>query len=245
MPSCRGCSSSSSSVDRLASRIGPVGQQREVRSRRRAGEVMDFEPLDLLVDRPARVSSVGTTTRVRRSAGTPSRSSRPGSSVAPKPPVTARLTSATAASIAGSSAERAPARQSQSVDAAASPGRAAAASSTTPAISRDRADIAGDADRCVNRRRSARPAVRKPIDCSNARAAVADQIIAGIAIAPIAVARLRARPRRRPERAGRPRVSAEPGAARQLLDGGAIEVAGREIHLARSRCRRAARRRPG
>ena len=48
-----------------------------------AGEVVNFETLDLLSMASRVVSSVGTATMVRRCAGTPSRSARPGSIVAP------------------------------------------------------------------------------------------------------------------------------------------------------------------
>jgi len=47
------------------------------------------------------VSSVGTTTRVRRWVGTPSSSARPGSPTGPKRRVTRRLTSTLATSVAG------------------------------------------------------------------------------------------------------------------------------------------------
>ena len=63
---------------------------------------MNLQPLDLLVDLRLRlVSSVGTTMIVRRSAGTPSRSSSPGRSIAPTCWVIARFTTATATSDAG------------------------------------------------------------------------------------------------------------------------------------------------
>ena len=107
MPAVAASSSASSPSTCSVGGIQPVGEQREMQLALRAGEVMDLQTLDLLLDRGGVVSSVGTATSVRNFAGTPPRSSRAGNGVAPKPRVTARFTSATAASMAGTSAENA------------------------------------------------------------------------------------------------------------------------------------------
>ena len=89
-------------LDVLGRGIGPVGEQREMKVAFRAREMVDLQPLDLLLDR-RRASSAASAPR-RACADAPARrraSSKAGRSVAPKPRVTPRLTSATAASMAG------------------------------------------------------------------------------------------------------------------------------------------------
>ena len=85
MPSTAAASSAVIARRRLGRRVGPVGQQREMELAVRTGEVVDLEPLDLLLDRRARRQQRRHRDQVRRSGGTPSRSASAGSSVAPKP----------------------------------------------------------------------------------------------------------------------------------------------------------------
>ena len=87
---------------RLGHRVGPVGQQREVDLPRRIGKVMNLEPPDLLVDRGAGRQQDRDSDHGARFRRHPVGQRHAGNSVAPKPPVTARLTSISAASIAGS-----------------------------------------------------------------------------------------------------------------------------------------------
>ena len=82
---------------------------------------------------------------VRRSGGTPSRSARPGSSVAPKPPVTARLTSISAASIAGSRPDEGHRHERPAAARRACARPSIGRNRTTLAVTRDAADIARDA----------------------------------------------------------------------------------------------------
>ena len=88
---------------RLGIGIGPVGQQREM-DRRRPDWRDSEPPAARSARRPPHGSSAGSGWRpgCADAAAPRSRRSRPGSSVAPKPPVIARLTSINAASIAGS-----------------------------------------------------------------------------------------------------------------------------------------------
>ena len=53
--------------------IQPIGEQRKVQVSIGIREVMNFQPLDLLLDFSGVVSSMGTTTIVRKSSGTPLR----------------------------------------------------------------------------------------------------------------------------------------------------------------------------
>ena len=99
-------------VDMLGRGIEPVGEQSEMQIALRAGEVVDLQTLDLLVDRLGRRQQRrhrddGAQVRGHAAAQVPSA----GNSVAPKPRVTPRFTSATAASMAGI-APRTPSRLS-------------------------------------------------------------------------------------------------------------------------------------
>ena len=88
------------SVLASARRSSPRAAQNAARRRMRRGSAPRVARVGLRCASRV-VSSVGTTTMVLMLAGTPSRSARPGSIVAPNPRVTARFTSATAKSIAG------------------------------------------------------------------------------------------------------------------------------------------------
>ena len=63
--------------------VGPVREQREMQVALGRGQVVDLEPLDLLLDGSACRQQRRHATRVRSRGGTPSRSARPGRIVAP------------------------------------------------------------------------------------------------------------------------------------------------------------------
>ena len=209
------------------------------------GEVVDLEPLGS-ARRPRHGSSAasGCATRVRRCGGTPRAAPRPGRSVAPKPPVIARLTSISAASIAGSKTDQDHRRELPAGD----------ADLRQHEQRQEENDGSRQAKRWRHSPRCRSPrsggatrdrAGGNPSERSKAATAAADQVIAGIALTAIAVARVWADDG---DLQGARRAisgSREVGAAGHLLDGGAVEVAGGEIHGGESRCRRAGFRRPG
>ena len=186
MPSTAAASRSASPGVGLRVGVGPVRQQREMDGAAGIGEIVDLQPLDCS-STDARVdSSVGMATRVRSCGGTPSRSSRPGSSVAPKPPVIARLTSSNAASIAGR-------RPIRTITAQLPAGEADLRQHEQRQEENDRGregdagDIARDARGARSVAASARPDGRKPHGPLEGGPAAADQMIARIALPLIAV----------------------------------------------------------
>ena len=129
------------------------------------------------------VSRVGMATMVRRSGGTPSRSARPGSSVAPKPPVIARLTS-----IKRRIDGRQQARPAPSTTSVPAPH---AEPAPEPSSGRNEDDAGRRRRRCrhsprcrsrANRRRKRQAGGAKADRAFEGATAAADQVIAGIAL---------------------------------------------------------------
>ena len=162
----RAATSSSASSSGACSVVGirPVRQQREVQLAVGRGEVVDLEAVDLLVDRP-RASSAAPARRPACAAPRARRRAARGRAgrLAPTPRVTARLTSATATSIAGISAEQ---RRAATACRRAMPRvlqqRPAASSSTSAAVKRDRARCSPRAP--TVKRDAARPVAQRRAD---------------------------------------------------------------------------------
>ena len=144
---------------------------------------MDLEAVQVLLDRGARVSITGIATSVRSSSGTPSRSARPGRRLAPTPRVTARLTSATAMSMAGTAPEQ---RLTTTACRRGRPACCSSASGTDSTSARgegDRRDVVARAD---GEGDAARPVAQRRAEADGAlelAAAFGDQVKAGIALA--------------------------------------------------------------
>ena len=213
MPAAATASSASSPSTRSRVGVGPVGQQGEMQIAVGAGEVVDLEALDLLLDRlPASSAASARRRACAGAAGTPSRSSRPAAALALKAEGDGAIDQRDRR-IDGR--DRAESAEQPQAHGAPSPAMASASSGAASRTARRTAmarRIAADADRPI----AAAPATcarrgRKPIAASKARRPAGDEMIAGIAPALVGLRRRDSLQRLSPPRprGGRSRVSAQ------------------------------------